>query len=82
MDGPGSGESDALNPVGEYAMSCLGRERMYQYFSESLNIPLALLRLNYAIELRYGVLVDLARQVWEGATDRRVDGLRECHLAG
>lgn len=68
VDGVGSSETDALNPVGEYAMSCLGRERMYQYFSESLHIPMALLRLNYATELRYGVLVDLARQVWEGAT--------------
>jgi len=66
--GPGSAETDALQPVGEYAMSCLGRERMYQYFSETLNIPLALLRLNYATELRYGVLVDLGRQVWKGRT--------------
>jgi nucleoside-diphosphate-sugar epimerase len=68
VDGPESRETDTLHPVGEYAMSCLGRERMYQYFSETLNIPMALLRLNYATELRYGVLVDLARQVWKGAT--------------
>jgi nucleoside-diphosphate-sugar epimerase len=65
-EGNGSQEDDTLHPVGEYAMSCLGRERMYQYFSQTLNVPTALLRLNYASELRYGVLVDLARQVWEG----------------
>jgi nucleoside-diphosphate-sugar epimerase len=62
----GSRESDPPQPLGEYAMSCLGRERMFEYFSRTLGIPLALLRLNYANELRYGVLVDLARQVWAG----------------
>ncbi len=63
-DSGGSVESDRLNPVGEYAMSCLGRERMFEYFSEALDLPVAILRLNYACELRYGVLVDLAQQVW------------------
>jgi len=62
----GSLETDNPEPVGEYAMSCLGRERMFEYFSRSLDIPLALIRLNYACDLRYGVLVDLARQVWSG----------------
>jgi hypothetical protein len=60
----GSCEDDPLEPVGEYAMSCLGRERIFEYFSRSLKIPVALVRLNYACDLRYGVLVDLARQVW------------------
>jgi len=60
----GSLEEDALEPVGEYAMSCLGRERIFEYFSRSLGIPTALVRLNYACDLRYGVLVDLARLVW------------------
>ena len=60
----GSMESDPLNPVGDYAMSCLGRERMFQHFSESLGIPVVIIRLNYAVELRYGVLVDLAQKVW------------------
>jgi nucleoside-diphosphate-sugar epimerase len=59
--GQGSAETDPLNPVGEYAMSCLGRERMFEYFSRALKLPVALLRLNYACELRYGVLVDLAQ---------------------
>jgi nucleoside-diphosphate-sugar epimerase len=61
--GGGSKEDDTLRPVGEYAMTALGRERMFEYFSRRLDIPLVLLRLNYASELRYGVLVDLARRV-------------------
>ncbi|MBI5773020.1 MAG: NAD-dependent epimerase/dehydratase family protein [Verrucomicrobia bacterium] len=60
----GSREVDLPNPVGEYAMSCLGRERIFEHFSRTLNIPVALIRLNYACELRYGVLVDIAQQVW------------------
>jgi nucleoside-diphosphate-sugar epimerase len=60
----GSVESDPLSPVGEYAMSALGRERIFEHFSWVLDIPLALVRLNYANELRYGVLSDLARSVW------------------
>ncbi|MGB0578224.1 MAG: NAD-dependent epimerase/dehydratase family protein [Limisphaerales bacterium] len=66
VESSGSRESDPMNPAGEYAMSCLGRERMFQYFSESLGIPTALVRLNYACELRYGVMVDIARKVFEG----------------
>ncbi len=62
----GSVETDAPRPVGEYAMSCLGRERMFEHFSRTLGIPTVLLRLNYACELRYGVLVDLARKIWTG----------------
>ncbi len=66
----GSVESDTPSPVGEYAMSCLGRERMFEHFSRALGIPVVLLRLNYAVELRYGVLADLARKVRAG---ERVD---------
>ncbi len=65
-DSGGSIETDAPNPVGEYAMSCLGRERMFEYCSTRYGIPTAVLRLNYATELRYGVLVDLARKVVTG----------------
>ncbi len=61
----GSRETDLLQPVGEYAASVLGRERIFQHFSIVQNMPVTLLRLNYACELRYGVLVDLARQVSE-----------------
>ena len=62
----GSVETDLPNPVGEYAMSCLGRERMFEHFSRTLKIPVAIIRLNYACELRYGVLVDLAQQIAGG----------------
>jgi hypothetical protein len=60
----GSIETDPLQPVGEYAMTAVGRERIFEHFSRALGIPMALLRLNYANELRYGVLSDLARAVW------------------
>lgn len=60
----GSVETDEPRPVGEYAITVLGRERMFDYFSRELAIPMVLLRLNYATELRYGVLVDVGRKVW------------------
>jgi nucleoside-diphosphate-sugar epimerase len=60
----GSLESDPLNASGEYAMSCVGRERIYEYASRTHGIPMAILRLNYATEMRYGVLVDIAQRVW------------------
>jgi nucleoside-diphosphate-sugar epimerase len=64
--GGGSLESAALNPVGEYALSALGRERIFEYFSHKNGTPTLLLRLNYAVEMRYGVLVDIARNVFQG----------------
>jgi nucleoside-diphosphate-sugar epimerase len=66
---PGSGgsvETDEPGPRGEYAWSVLGRERVIQFFSARDVTPALLLRLNYACELRYGVLVDIARRVHEG----------------
>ncbi|MGO8746389.1 MAG: NAD-dependent epimerase/dehydratase family protein [Thermoguttaceae bacterium] len=62
----GSRETDSPCPCGEYAMSCLGRERMFEHFSRTLGIPVALVRLNYAVEMRYGLLVDLAKKVHDG----------------
>ena len=64
--GNGSRETDPLLPDGDYAMSCLGRERMFSHFSERLGIPSALIRLNYAHEMRYGILVDIAQHVMAG----------------
>ena len=61
----GSREDDAPNPQGEYAMSALGRERVFEYFSRARHMAHSLIRLNYACDLRYGVLVDIARKVWE-----------------
>jgi len=64
--GPGPDESTPVGPVGEYAQSCLGRERVFQYFSERHGTPVSLIRLNYAIDLRYGVLMDVATKVFTG----------------
>jgi len=60
----GSRETDLPGPIGEYANSCLGRERVFQHYCARLRSPTAILRLNYANELRYGVLLDLAHRVW------------------
>lgn len=57
-------------PVGEYAQSCLGRERVFAYYAKHFNIPVTLYRLNYAIDLRYGVLHDIATRIWQ---DEKVD---------
>jgi nucleoside-diphosphate-sugar epimerase len=62
----GAREADAPGPVGEYAMSCLGRERLWEWFAGRDGTPAAIVRLNYACALRYGVLTDLARRVWAG----------------
>lgn len=62
----GSRETDPPQPVGEYAQSCLGRERMFQYASRTHGTPVTLIRLNYAVEMRYGVLVDIAQKVFAG----------------
>lgn len=61
----GATERHPTNPVGEYAQSCLGRERIFEHASRSRGTPVLLLRLNYAVELRYGVLIDIARAVAE-----------------
>ena len=63
VDSGGSKESDAPQPVGEYGQSCLGRERMFQFISEKMKTPIAIIRLNYAVEMRYGVLVDIALKI-------------------
>jgi NAD dependent epimerase/dehydratase family len=62
----GSREKDPLHPVGEYALSCLGRERIFEYFSRTKNIKMSILRIYYSTELRYGVLMDLAQLVLAG----------------
>lgn len=64
VDGGGATEKTPPGPVGEYAQSCLGRERMFEYFSREHGTPVLLYRLNYALDLRYGVLNDIARAVW------------------
>lgn len=66
VDSGGSDEEDELLPVGEYAMSALGRERIFEYFSQLFQTPLTIVRLNYAVEMRYGVILDLAQKVYTG----------------
>jgi nucleoside-diphosphate-sugar epimerase len=61
----GASEEHPVGPVGEYAQSCLGRERMFQYYSIKNNTPVLNLRLNYAVEMRYGVLLEVASAVYE-----------------
>jgi len=61
----GATEQTPLEPVGEYAQSVLGRERILEYFSRRNGTPMTLLRLNYAAELRYGVLADIGLKVFE-----------------
>ncbi|MEJ8836207.1 NAD-dependent epimerase/dehydratase family protein [Ramlibacter sp. AN1133] len=62
----GASEDEVLAPPGEYANSCVGRERMFQYFSQLHGTPGRLFRLSYAIDMRYGVLADVALKVWRG----------------
>ena len=67
VDGPGADESaPATPPPGDYANSCVGRERMFEYGSRSYGTPGRLVRLSYAIDLRYGVLYDVASSVFTG----------------
>jgi nucleoside-diphosphate-sugar epimerase len=66
VDGKGSDEAMPPNPPGEYAQSCVGRERMFEYFSDRFGTPGRLFRLNYAIDMRYGVLHDIATKVLTG----------------
>jgi len=62
----GARETDDVGPVGEYASSALGRERVLEFYSARNRTPVAIIRLNYAIDLRYGVLADIALRVWRG----------------
>ena len=63
VDG-GCTENTAPSPVGEYAQSCLGRERVFSYYSKNFRTRICLYRLNYSIDLRYGVLYDIGIKVY------------------
>lgn len=62
----GAREDDTLGPIGEYAASCVGRERVFELYAERFGTRVTIVRLNYAIDLRYGVLVDIAVRVMRG----------------
>jgi nucleoside-diphosphate-sugar epimerase len=67
VDGGGATEeTPATPPPGDYAASCVGRERMFEHFSRVFDTPGRIVRLNYAIDMRYGVLHDVAAKVREG----------------
>lgn len=60
----GATEDVSPNPIGEYGQSSLGRERVFTYFSHKYATPMSIFRLNYAIDMRYGVLTEVAKAVW------------------
>lgn len=66
VNSSGSREDSATDPVGAYAQSCLGREQAFRRSTLNFGTPLALIRLNYSVEFRYGVLVDIAQKVLRG----------------
>jgi nucleoside-diphosphate-sugar epimerase len=66
VSGPGAREEDALTPPGEYANSCVGRERIFGHFAERFGTRVVFFRLCYAVEPRYGVLRDVAERVGRG----------------
>jgi nucleoside-diphosphate-sugar epimerase len=66
MERGGSKETDLLTPLGEYPNAAVARERLFEFYAARHNTPIALIRLFYAVELRYGVLVDLARKALNG----------------
>lgn len=82
FDSGGALETDALGPVGEYAAAALGRERIFEYFSQQHQTPVVLIRLNYATDLRYGVLTDLATQVAAGLPIDLSQGYFNCIWQG
>jgi len=78
----GATEKNPLTPLGEYANAAVARERIFEYYSDKNATPMALMRLNYAVELRYGVLVDIARRVWAGEPVDVSNGFFNCIWQG
>jgi len=78
----GSTEEDEPNPDGEYGQTCLGRERVFQYYANHCGTRSLLFRLNYAIEMRYGVLYDIASAVFNGQPVSLARGIYNCIWQG
>ena len=70
-----------MGPVGEYSQSCLGRERLFEFGAIKYGTPVVLIRLNYAVEMRYGVLVDIATKVYNEKVIDLNMGICQCNLA-
>jgi len=78
----GSVENAPLTPLGEYPNAAVARERTFEFFSRENGTPVALIRLNYAVDLRYGVLVDIARRVHAGEPVDVTTGRLNCIWQG
>ena len=82
VDSGGSLEEDPLTPIGEYPNTVVARERVFEYFARENNTPVTLIRLFYAVELRYGVLVDIASKVLAGEPISLSNGYFNCIWQG
>ena len=82
VESGGATETTPLTPLGEYANAAVARERIFEHFSRENGTAMALLRLNYAVEYRYGVLVDIARKVWAGEPIDVSNGYFNCIWQG
>jgi nucleoside-diphosphate-sugar epimerase len=78
----GSQEEDPLTPLGEYPNAVVARERIFEFYSRQNNTPVALIRLFYAVELRYGVLIDLATKILRGEPISLANGYFNCIWQG
>lgn len=78
----GSVETDPLTPLGEYANAAVARERLFEFFARRNGTRIALLRLFYAVDLRYGVLRDIADKLWSGQPVDLVNGHFNCIWQG
>lgn len=78
----GFNEEDMPEPIGEYAQTCLGRERVLEHCSVANNTPMLMFRLNYSIDLRYGVIYDIAKNVMEGNPVDVSQGVFNCMWQG
>lgn len=78
----GCTENDAPAPIGEYSQSCLARERIFEYYQQKNGTKMLFFRLNYAIDLRYGVLHDICRPIWEGKEVSNSVGYYNCIWQG
>ncbi|MEO6005115.1 MAG: NAD-dependent epimerase/dehydratase family protein [Opitutus sp.] len=81
-DGRGANEREPVAFVGEYASSCVGRERVFTHFSREFGTPQLMYRLNYSVELRYGVLIDIAQKVQRGDAVDVTTGWLNCIWQG
>lgn len=82
VHGTGSEETDPLEPLGEYSNACVARERIFDYYAQKNGSPVALIRLSYAIDLRYGVLYDIGWKVFHGEPVDLGNGYFNCIWQG